>query len=75
MPAVRYADFAELQCQECENGFAERMQDQEMFFRQGRLGGWRQDLSAAQVRLIENAHADTMQRLGYELTTSRESAA
>ncbi len=46
-----------------------------MFFRQGRLGGWRQDLSAAQVRLIENAHADTMQRLGYELTTSRESAA
>lgn len=63
--AVCHADFAELQRQERENGFRERVEGQAMFFREGCVGGWRRHLSAAQVRAVETAHAAAMARLGY----------
>jgi aryl sulfotransferase len=72
--AVRHADFAELQRQEGEKGFAERMSRTEPFFRSGRAGGWRDKLTAAQVARIEETHAPTMQRLGYELSIMPASA-
>ena len=43
--AVRHADFAELQRQESEKGFAERMSRTTPFFRGGRAGGWRETLA------------------------------
>jgi aryl sulfotransferase len=67
--AVRHADFAELQRQEGEKGFAERMSRTAPFFRSGRRGSWRETLSGEQVARIEEAHAPMMQRLGYEVTT------
>ena len=67
--AVRYADFAELQRQEYEKGFAERLSRTAPFFRSGRVGAWREALSAEQIRCIEDAHAATMRRLGYVLAT------
>jgi aryl sulfotransferase len=72
--AVRHADFAELQRQEREKGFVERSRKQQLFFRQGRVGDWRHHLSEVQARRIESAHGTTMDRLGYELVTERESA-
>ena len=79
--AVRYADFAELRRQEQARGFHQRSRVQEIGAREGspmtrgRSGDWRQYLSVRQVRRLENAHAATMLRLGYELVTNRESAA
>jgi len=65
--AIRFADFAELQRQEREKGFAERMSRTAPFFRSGRVGGWRDELSPEQVARIEAAHAPAMRRLGYDL--------
>ena len=63
--AIRHADFAELQRQESEKGFAERTSRNAPFFRSGRVGGWRETLTAAQADAIEQCHAATMTRVGY----------
>jgi hypothetical protein len=63
--AIRHADFAELQRQESEKGFAERQSRNAPFFRAGRAGGWRDALTPEQVVRIEDAHAAVMGRLAY----------
>lgn len=72
--AVRHADFAELQRQEQEKGFAERHSRASPFFRSGRAGAWREVLSAAQVARLEDAHAPMMRRLGYEPSVATAAA-
>ncbi len=64
--AVRHADFVELQRQERENGFGERMSRSALFFRSGRSGGWREVLTPAQIVAITDRHGDVMARLGYD---------
>lgn len=70
--AVTFADFAQLQEQERDKGFREapRPHPGGRFFRRGVAGGWRDELTAAQVALIETEHAPMMRRLGYELSTA-----
>lgn len=63
--AIRHADFSELQRQEGERGFGEGPRRDAPFFRAGRVGGWKDVLSAEQVALIQSAHAPMMRRLGY----------
>ncbi len=63
--AVRFARFDELARQEAVQGFRERMSAQARFFRSGRVDGWRDVLSPAQVHRIVERHAPTMARLGY----------
>ena len=63
--AMRHSDFRELARQEAAAGFAEKPARSESFFRQGRAGGWRERLSAAQVQRVVADHGDVMQRLGY----------
>jgi len=70
--AVRSSALHELQRQERENGVRIRpaatlSADAALFFRQGRIGDWRNHLSPAQVREIEGAHGETMLALGYQL--------
>ena len=65
--AVRHADFAELQRQESEKGFAEGSSRNVPFFRSGRAGGWRETLTAPQADAIEQCHGAVMARLGYGL--------
>jgi aryl sulfotransferase len=65
--AVRYTDFAELQRQEKERGFAERISRKAPFFRVGRTEAWRETLTAEQTKTIERHHGAVMTRLGYRL--------
>lgn len=70
--AVRHSEFRELQRQERANGFRLRpattlSPSAALFFRQGRIGDWRNHLSVAQLREIEGAHRETMLELGYKL--------
>ena len=73
--AVRYADFAELQRQENEKGFMERMSRTAPFFRAGRAEGWRDMLTAEQVDAIEQRNSVVMTRLGYPLQTTCQQTA
>jgi aryl sulfotransferase len=70
--AVKSSELRELQRQEREKGFRIRpaatlSPDASLFFRQGRIGDWRNHLSLQQVRVIEEAHGETMLALGYQL--------
>lgn len=53
--AMGVTSFEALQRQENERGFHERPQGMKQFFARGTSGGWREDLSAAQVRRIRKA--------------------
>src|SRR5699024_5632271 len=56
--AVAFADFKELKRQEGEQGFREAPpRISAGFFRRGETGTWRDELTAQQVRRIEDAHA------------------
>src|SRR5690606_39920483 len=46
-------------------GFAERPEDVGRFFRVGRAGQWRDQLSAEQVDRVVSAHGEQMARFGY----------
>jgi len=63
--AVRFSDFKVLSQQEAEKGFKERPGKTERFFRQGKSGGWRDRLTAAQVDRIVADHGAVMRRFGY----------
>jgi hypothetical protein len=43
------------------------------FFRKGAVGGWQEELSATQVRLVEHLCGDLMERFGYERVTDSTS--
>lgn len=64
--AVAFSSFGEVQRQEQEKGFRERSTvAPESFFRKGRTGGWREELSPDQVHRIIEVNAETMSRFGY----------
>jgi hypothetical protein len=70
--AVAFADFTQLRQQEQSKGFREAPQPYTAgsFFRRGTAGGWRDELTPEQAARIETAHADMMQRLGYQVPAS-----
>jgi len=63
--AIEFSSFKQLQTMEAEQGFAERSGHSERFFRSGRAGGWRDQLTADQVARIESDHGAQMKRFGY----------
>jgi aryl sulfotransferase len=64
--AVEAASFARLQAQERAFGFVEKPRRAAAFFREGRVDGWRDALTAEQAARIVAAHGAMMQRLGYD---------
>jgi hypothetical protein len=63
--AVKFSSFKQLQQMEAAEGFIERSEHSEKFFRSGRSGGWQDKLTDAQARKIESDHAAQMKRYGY----------
>ena len=65
--AVAHSSFARLRRIEERKGFVEKPQTSAgRFFREGRAGGWREHLSAAQARLLVHKHWATMEAFGYD---------
>lgn len=63
--AVRLCSFKRLQDQERTKGFKEAAGEQ-VFFRQGRTGAWREVLTDEQATAIALRHRGMMERFGYE---------
>lgn len=63
--AIKFSGFRELARQEARNGFEERSQKAERFFRKGKAGGWRDVLSDAQVQQIIADHGEVLEHFGY----------
>lgn len=63
--AVKNASFKVLRNLEQRDGFVERTEVQKHFFRQGRAGGWRDELTDEQVAAIVDVHRTQMERFGY----------
>jgi hypothetical protein len=63
--AVKFSSFEELQRQEQEHGFAEQVAPGRRFFRNGKVGTWREVLTSTQTARIIGDHRDVMVRFGY----------
>lgn len=63
--AIRLTRFDALKAAEEETGFEERSSLAEAFFNRGVAGGWRDILSATQVKEIVAANHAAMRRFGY----------
>lgn len=63
--AIRFSNFDEVSRQEQRGGFTERVREDQTFFRTGKVGGWRQNLTDAQVAKLIEVHGDVLRELGY----------
>lgn len=63
--AVELAGFDRLQTAEARQGFLEKPENIDRFFREGRAGQWRETLSKAQVARVVADHGEQMARFGY----------
>ncbi len=63
--AIELSSFKSLYDQETAGGFRERSPHAERFFRVGKAGQWRGELSTQQVNTIVGAHGDMMRKFGY----------
>ena len=63
--AVDRSSFDSLQDEEERVGFKERPQQAERFFREGRIGQWREVLTPQQIDRIVADHREQMARFGY----------
>ncbi len=64
--AIDLVAFEKLQRQEQERGFVERQDIDGTFFRKGKVGGWKEELSEKQVERIIDMHGDVMERFNYK---------
>lgn len=64
--SMKFSSFKELAKQEKDGGFVEAVEvDNRIFFRKGKTGSWRQDLSADQIQQVIDSHGDVMAEYGY----------
>ena len=64
--AIRFSGFSELRRQENKKRFVEARPDGKTpFFREGRVGGWREALSEAQAERLIASQGEVMRELGY----------
>jgi hypothetical protein len=63
--AVELSSFEQLKQQEQAAGFKEKPKSAETFFREGKAGQWREQLTRNQIRRIMSDHPEQMRRFGY----------
>src|SRR6185437_7633916 len=63
--AIARSSFERLREQEDKEGFLERPEKAERFFRDGRADQWKEVLTPKQIERIVDAHREQMQRFGY----------
>ena len=63
--AIDRSSFEELKKQEDEEGYKEKPDSAPRFFRSGKAGEWRHELTPAQVTKIVRDHHEQMRRFGY----------
>ena len=63
--AIAAADFKALQAAEASGGFAESSDKTERFFRSGKVGGWRDQLSEQQQSRLAELDGELMKRFKY----------
>ena len=63
--ALEQCTFEKLKEQEHEKGFHEKALRSPVFFRKGRAGNWKEELTQAQVNLITSHHGEIMRKFGY----------
>ncbi|MBE7636093.1 sulfotransferase domain-containing protein [Sneathiella sp. P13V-1] len=63
--AIKQSSFKTLQSQEKKDGFLERSDKAESFFRSGKAGEWKSVLTDEQVKKIVDTHHDVMEKYGY----------
>ncbi len=63
--ALSFSSFETLKTMEEKDGFSERTDRQERFFRAGKVGGWRDELNDDQAQSIIQAHREQMARFDY----------
>ncbi|MBH67195.1 MAG: sulfotransferase [Rhodospirillaceae bacterium] len=63
--AIQFSSFTELAKQENASGFSERPPHADRFFRQGKSGSWKEQLSSQQIERITGKHGRVMKMLGY----------
>jgi hypothetical protein len=63
--AIERSSFDSLQDEEQQAGFVERPDEADRFFREGRIGQWRDVLTPQQIERIAAAHREQMARFGY----------
>ena len=62
--AIKQTQFEELQKMEKNDGFSEKGRG-ELFFRKGKTGAWKEELSVDLIKKIETIFKDEMTELGY----------
>lgn len=63
--AIRFSSFGEMKKQEEREGFIERSELSTAFFRAGKAGQWRKDLTSAQIEKITADHGAVMRKFHY----------
>jgi hypothetical protein len=64
--SVRFSDFKLMQEQESKTSFVENSDNQEKFFRSGKVDQWKTELTDEQVSHIIRDHGRVMKKFGYE---------
>jgi hypothetical protein len=63
--AIERSSFDSLKDRESQEGFKERPEHAERFFREGRAGQWKEILTPQQVDAIVSKHSEQMMKFGY----------
>jgi len=63
--AIELSGFDQLKAQEEKEGFKEKPTNMNAFFREGKIGGWREYLSKEQVSCLINKHQKVMKDMRY----------
>lgn len=64
--AIAFTSFDTFREQEAREGFKERTKHTETFFRKGKVGSWREELTPEQAKKIVEANGEQMRRFGYD---------